>query len=348
MKILINALSGIGDALMFSPALEILKANESGAQVDMLVMFSSVKDMYSYSPHLQNIYFIDFLHQSKRKSIKEIREIRKNKYDVIINTYPSNRWEYNFLSFMLGGKKRIAHHYSNSNLFRLEFLNTKLADEKPNLHNVLQNVNLLRKIAKYNIEEVPGTKVYISEEIQMKNELWVKSEIKNGKKVIGFHAGSSVLKNHIHKRWSKENYIELGKKLIEQDNAFILLFGSEKDLNSEIKESLGENSIIASTSNYLDSLARMKYCSVFVSNDTAFMHSAAAFNIPVVAIFGYTNYKELYPWGSKYKIIRKELYCSPCFFNSPKPVNCSRVETEKFLCINSISIEEVYNAVKEI
>ena len=63
MKILINALSGNGDALMFSPTLKVLKEKIPGVQIDMLAMYKSVKEMYSESPYLTNIYFIDFLHQ---------------------------------------------------------------------------------------------------------------------------------------------------------------------------------------------------------------------------------------------------------------------------------------------
>jgi len=132
VKILINALSGIGDALMFSPALKVVKNKFPDAKIDMLAMFKSVQQMYKYNPYLNEIYFIDFLHQSKIKSIKEIYSIRKKQYDIIINTYPANRFEYNILSFMLGGKKRIATKYLKTSFTRFNFLNTALSDEQPN------------------------------------------------------------------------------------------------------------------------------------------------------------------------------------------------------------------------
>jgi len=39
MKILILALSGIGDALMFTPALKLLRQSLPSAQIDALIMF---------------------------------------------------------------------------------------------------------------------------------------------------------------------------------------------------------------------------------------------------------------------------------------------------------------------
>ncbi len=39
MKILVIALSGIGDALMFTPALKLLRKNLPNTEIDVLVMY---------------------------------------------------------------------------------------------------------------------------------------------------------------------------------------------------------------------------------------------------------------------------------------------------------------------
>ena len=46
LKILVIALSGIGDALMFTPALSALKKKYPDSEIDVLVMFKGVKDIY--------------------------------------------------------------------------------------------------------------------------------------------------------------------------------------------------------------------------------------------------------------------------------------------------------------
>lgn len=347
MRIIVNALSGNGDALMFSPSLRLLKEKLPDAEIDMLAMFQSVKQMYSHSPFLNEIFFIDFLRQSKYKSLSAINKIRKRNYDVGINVYPANRYEYNVLNYLIGAKKRISHHYTHTKFSRMEFLNNVLVDEIPGRHNVLQNLNLVKKLAKVSDYMAGGLEIYLSDKDKEKAASWINGINPDGKLLVGIHAGSSTLKNHIHKRWGAGKYIELCKLLMDKHNARILLFGIEHDVNNYIYEHLEGEAVIASTSDYMDSMARMAHCGLFISNDTAFMHSAAAFKIPTVAIFAYTNYLELYPWQTEHFIVRHQLSCSPCFYNSPKPVQCIWRGNDEYMCIRQISVQEVYNGCRK-
>ncbi|CAN5611696.1 glycosyltransferase family 9 protein [soil metagenome] len=344
MKILINALSGNGDALMFSPALGLLRKHLPEAEIDMLVMFRSVREMYQFHPVLKNIHLIEFLKQPKPTSIKQLFALRKNKYDVSINVYPSNRFEYNVVNFILGAKQKLAHHYTHTNVFRAEWLNNMVVNEIPDRHNVLQNFDLIKKIINSDEKDLGNMEIFFNEKHLIASEKWIKEMNPQGKKLIGFHAGSATLKNQIHKRWGMLNYAKLAKILAFKYNAKILLFGNEIELNEDIKRLAASDVILASTSDYMDSMARMRLCDLFVSNDSAFLHSAAAFKIPTVAIFAYTNYKELHPWKNEHIIIRKDLTCSPCFYNSPRPVTCIWKGVDEFKCIKTIGVDEVLEA----
>jgi heptosyltransferase-2 len=304
--------------------------------------------MYSHNPYLNDIYFVDFLKQSKFKSLSAISKIRKNKYDVSFNVYPANRYEYNALSYLLGAKKRISHHYTHTNFKRMEFLNTVLVDEVKDRHNVLQNLDLVKQLVPISDIMAGGLEIFLSDNDKEKAGNWIEEINPDGKLLVGIHAGSSTLKNHIHKRWDAGKYVVAGKKLMDEHNARILLFGIEHDVNNYIYEKLNGEAVIASTSDYMDSMARMAHCGLFISNDTAFMHSAAAFKIPTVAIFAYTNYLELYPWQTEHFIVRRQLECSPCFYNSPKPVECIWKGDDEFMCIRPISVAEVMNGCRKL
>ena len=105
MKILIIALSGIGDALMFTPALKLMRNALPGAEIDALVTFKGAKDIYDRNPCLNKVIYFDFMKEGIIKSFRFINTIR-NKYDASVNVYPSNRSEYNVIKFLVGAGKR--------------------------------------------------------------------------------------------------------------------------------------------------------------------------------------------------------------------------------------------------
>ena len=349
MRILINALSGIGDALMFSPSLKLLHEKLPNYHIDMMVMFKSVSELYKYNPYISKIYFIDFLKQSKLKSLNQLMELRAKDYFISVNVYPSNRIEYNIVNKLIGANKRLGHLYTNSSFLRGEFLNNITVNEEPNMHNVLQNTKLISTIIDIKDGEVGPMEIFLSEDDENLAKLYLqKHGIDFQSPIIGFHPGSSTLKNHINKRWDKKKFADLGLRLIKEYGANILLFGDEKELNNNINSLMGGKAHIVLFPGYMESMACLKFCNLMVSNDTAFLHSASALSIPVVSIFGYTNHRELHPWKTKHVIVRKDLDCSPCFFNSPKYAKCKWKGNESFRCIKTIETDEVFSACCEL
>jgi len=327
MRILINALSGIGDALMFTPAFALLKKHSPESIIDVVVMFK----------------------QSKLSSLKQTLALRKHKYDVSINVYPSNRREYNLVQYLEGAKVKIAHRYNNYSMSNLDFLNNILIDEVKDRHNVIENFELVKAaFPNMQADELGQLEIYLTPaDAEFAAKYYSENEL-DGKAIVGFHAGSATFKGHINKRWSAIKYASLAKQLSERYNAKVLLFGTEKDVNEMIKTLGGESVMIPETKNLTQSLALMEKCHLFVSNDSALMHMAAGLSIPQVAVFAYTNYKELYPWQNRHIIVRTELDCSPCFFNSPKPVNCIFKGKDEFKCIKLVEVSDVMDACEAL
>jgi heptosyltransferase II len=342
MRILINALSGIGDAIMFSPALALLKKHLPDSKIDMMVMFKQVEEIYRNNPAVNKIYYFDFIHKPKYESFKDALTLRKNKYDASINVYPSNRKEYNGIQYIVGAKKRIAKRYNHYSKRNLDFLNNYLTDEIKDRHNVLQNFDLIKfLVPNAKEEELGGFDIKVSMDDEVFAQKYFIDNVLNDKLVIGFHAGSATLKGHINKRWDWRKYTELARELHKKHYAHIILFGTEKDVNEKIYNEIKSIAYVPKVNGIMQSLALMKKCSLMVSNDTALMHLAAGLKIPTAAIFAYTNYKELYPWKNKHIIVRRELECSPCFFNSPRSVKCIYTGEEEFKCIKTIEVSEV-------
>ena len=348
MKILILALSGIGDALMFTPALKLMRQSFPDAQIDALTMFKSVKDMYDRNPDFNNVYYSDFLNQSAVKSLMFVLKLRK-KYDASINVYPSNRKEYNLINYFIGAKKRAGVKYLRRNAQELGFLNNVNITEDDSLHNVQENIKLAEKLFNKKFDDEPALHFPLTNNDLTFSESYLNTlHIKENDLVIGFHPGCATLKNHIKRRWEPEKFIELGKRLIEQNKAKLLIFGGPEE--DELKQSIcsGINSpdvFSVKTNNLPESVAVLKRCNLFVTNDSSMMHIASALQKKVVAIIGPTNPNYIHPWKTEHKIVTLNLDCAPCFVYSPRPLICFRDDV-KFKCIKELNVDMVYDAVK--
>lgn len=350
MNILVIALSGIGDALMFTPSLEKLSKEIPTAEIDALVMFKGVKDIYEKLPQVSKVRYFDFLNSSKLKSLSYIFKLR-NKYDATINVYPSNRREYNLISRIIGAEKRLAIKYLRKDFLNFGFLNNVRQIENDNLHNVEENIFLCEKLTGKKLDPIPALKLNLrNDDIAFANNFFKNKSISNSDIVIGFHPGCSTLKNHEKRRWEAAKFAELGKRLIHDYNAIVLLFGGsdEENLKDIIFAKIDSQNVYSVSAQSLSNIAAvMQRCNLFITNDSSLMHVAAALKLNIVAVIGPTNKNYIYPWQTNYKIVSINLDCSPCFYYSPKPLTCSRSDV-KFKCIKELSVDLVYEKAKEV
>lgn len=344
MKILVIALSGIGDALMFTPAIVKLSEEWPDAQIDALVMYKGVKDIYEKLPQITRIRFFDFLNSKKIDSLFFVLSLR-HKYDAVINVYPSNRKEYNLISRLIGSQKRIAVEYLRGDKKNWGKLNNIRVKENDSLHNVEENIRMVKKLIEKKIDEIPPLQFNLNnEDLEYGNLFCREKSISQNDLVIGFHAGCSPLKNHDKRRWEPPKFAELAKRLIEKQNAKILLFGGveENHIKNIIIANAGSQSVMSvQTFSLSNTAAVMKRCNLFVTNDSSLMHVAAALKLNVVAIIGPTNTNYIHPWKTNYSIASLNLECAPCFYYSPKPLTCSRNDVQ-FKCIKELSVDTVY------
>ncbi len=349
-RILILALSGIGDALMFTPAIKLLRKALPEAKIDALTMFKGAKEMYERNSNLSEALYFDFLHRSKIESLKYVLSLR-NKYDAAINIYPSNRKEYNAINYLIGARKRAGVKYLRMDFENLGFLNNIRIIEDDSRHNVETNIMLVEKLLNTQFSEQPKLEFPLKDEDENYAAGFLNDKgIKEGDIVIGFHPGSATLKNHINRRWEPEKFAALGKRLINEIGANIFIFGGpeEDDLKSSIKKMIGlQSAYEIKTASLPQGLGLIKRCNLFVSNDSSMMHIASSLERKVVAVIGPTNTSYIHPWKTKYKIASLNLECSPCFFYSPKPLLCKRTDL-KYKCIKELDVDYVYREVIEL
>lgn len=315
----------------------------------ILTMFKSTYEILLHNPHVDELLFFPFLEMGSWRTIKTLLGFR-GRYDVSINFYPSNRHQYSLFAFIIGAEKRLGHHYLRCDRRGLNFLKNYTIREDPEKHAVEENLALLGLLGLDWQKGRDFPLLYVEKEEEKEHaRSYLRERGILGKALFGFHPGSSVFKKHIHKRWPATRFAQLADHLLEESSERrILLFGGKEDMDS-VKEILERTKnpqrvFQIETSSIRETASVLRNCQVFVSNDSGLMHLAAALQVPTVALFGPTNPKWVGPWHVPRRIARLGLPCSPCFFYSPKAMDCPADLDYK--CMKDLPLEEVIKATE--
>ena len=142
------------------------------------------------------------------------------------------------------------------------------------------------------------------------------------------------------KNWMPERYAELGKKMVREWNARILLLGTEhvRDGGRHISDTLGDDNVVdlVGQTTPIEAMALVRKLSLMVSDDSGLMHMAWVQGVPTFGIFGASRRVWSAPWGDHTLALGSEdLPCGACM--SP---TCAR---EDLHCLARVSVNEVMN-----
>ncbi|HMR92152.1 MAG TPA: glycosyltransferase family 9 protein [Chitinophagaceae bacterium] len=140
-------------------------------------------------------------------------------------------------------------------------------------------------------------------------------------------AGIAPFARHTAKMYPPDKMKEVVTQLAAQQNIFILLIGGKEEapaLQQWEKEIPGVKSIAGAYS-FREELAIISQLDVMVSMDSANMHLASLFGVPVVSVWGGTHpWLGFYGWGQDEQLaIQADLPCRPSsvFGNKDCPVH---------------------------
>jgi len=311
VKILVIAMAGIGDALLATPLIHELRANFPDATIDALVLWNGSKDLLENNPHLNRVHQKNLIKAGKWESLHFLWSLRKNNYDVSINTHPQSRMHYRIAARIVDATMRISHEYECFNWLDRKLVN-KILPQDYSRHSIENNFDVLpllgakEKLPKHEME------IFLTESENNFAEEFLATHKLTEKKILGIHVGSGGTKNLPLKRWPLKNYAGLARRLNkERPDIRILLFGGPeeaKDHQIVLAQSNRDLTLEAKTQNLRQTAALMKRCGAFLSVDTALMHIAAAMKVPnQIDIEAPTLNATNLPYGNPYVLIKNPM-----------------------------------------
>ncbi len=144
-------------------------------------------------------------------------------------------------------------------------------------------------------ENISQHLVNISEVFSCKKVKFV-NITKNAKTTkIAICPGASV----IWKRWAFENFIDIALHLIKRKLLPVFILGpKEKDLERNLTREFGNKVKIYNSDDPIQTIKIAEKCRAGISNDTGCGHLISSTGIPVLTLFGPTNYEKFSPIGN--------------------------------------------------
>jgi heptosyltransferase-2 len=144
------------------------------------------------------------------------------------------------------------------------------------------------------------------------------------------------------KRWLPERFAAVGEILHRRSGMQVAILGgaAERPLADAIAGAMRcPSRNLCGETRLPELVGVLSALSLLITNDSGPMHVAAALGVPLVAVFGPTDWRETAPHAPRQRLVREPVYCAPCKLREC-PVDHA--------CMRGVTVERVAAASLEL
>ena len=339
-RILVRAPNWIGDAVMCEPALRGLRALFPKAEITLLAK-PAITELFIAYPGVDRllVYNDRGVHAGLSGKWTLAGQLRRHRFDLAVLF--QNAFEAALLAWLAGIRRRYGYVTDG----RALLLTDPVArpDRATLVHQVHYYWDLLKPLGVSGAPAVPSLAVSVDETRAMNVRL-AEAGVGQDDLIVGVNPGSTY---GGAKRWLPERYAEAAQRVcgrIEQQGrpVSVVILGAkgEEELGRSVAARLTAPSVVLSgQTNIRELMAATQRCTLLLTNDTGPMHIAAAFGVPVVAVFGPTDWKTTAPYGQEQGIVRQPVDCAPCLLREC-PID--------HRCMTGVTVDMVFQAAEKL
>jgi len=334
-KLLIRAVNWVGDAVMTTPALAVVREKFPAAEI-VLLANPLVSQLFMPHPAIDRVITFDRNghHRGVRGRLLLAREIRRERFDCAIIL--PNSFDSALIPWLAGIPRRIGKKSDGRSLLLTDgFIPAK---EMTDGHEVEYYLHLMRFFGISGRVRRPHLTTTSAEQTEATDRL-AQAGITDADVLLAINPGAAF---GSAKRWYPERFAEVAQTLSAEWGAKVVIFGGpgETDMASEISAALhGRCLNLAGKTSVRQLMALIQRCNFFITNDSGPMHIAAAFDVPLVAIFGSTDHKGTAPCSDRAVVVRKDIDCAPC-----KLRECPTDHR----CMTAVTVDDVASAAQKL
>jgi ADP-heptose:LPS heptosyltransferase len=365
-RILLVRLRSIGDIVLLTPALSLLKQWRSDLRVAVLIE-ARFRDLLEGNGDVDEVLSLAEAQgwSKARARIRVIRALRQRRFALCLNLHggPSST----LLTRLSGARLKAGfEHFRSRRLYDFLIPDARLILGQPALHTAEHQAAALFWLGLPR-REIPAARLLVAS----KNETWWHE--KRGELDIPPGVDYAVLHPtalYPTKQWAPENFAQLGAYL-EREMGLVPLYScgpGESGVLEKVEQCAATRIRRLESASLGRFAAALKGARLFVGNDSGPAHMAAALGRPSVVIFGSSSSQIWGPWpGSQrgkvgathespvwtasgegvtrpsavVRVVQNSYECNPC-----RGDRCYRFERPE--CILSVSFEQVREALEAV
>ncbi|NTW35589.1 MAG: lipopolysaccharide heptosyltransferase II [Syntrophobacteraceae bacterium] len=329
-RILIRSTNWIGDAVMTTPAMGAVRATFPDATITVVAP-PAVAGLFSPHPFCDEVIVFD--RQREHRGMQGLwgfsRQLRGERFDLAILF--QNAIEAAMMAYLARIPIRMGYRTDGRGLLLTH--GVPIGRRERRLHHTDYYRAMLEQSG---IQGGIGRLLLRCKEDEME---WAGRLLSSHRFWIGINPGAAY---GTAKRWFPERFAEVADSLARKLDGGILITGGpgEAAIARDIESALHTPCLnLAGKTSVRQLMAVIARCGLFVTNDSGPMHVAAAFGIPIVALFGSTDPTTTSPLSDNARIVKKPVPCAPCLKR--------RCPTDH-ACMESITVADVLEAVESL
>jgi len=312
-EILVIQIKQIGDCILTEPVFRALREKFPGCRTSFVVS-RAFSEIFENNPYIDEIIHYDF-----KKPFAELLNIRKKKYDIVMDFLGNPRSR--ALALFSRAPLKLGFTKKGSALFYTKTVQASSAPE-------YVSDTKFRLLAPLGIDASPGPiKIYLTDEEKKMFMDYARDKRGNGLVAI------SPTSRRPARRWTKEHFAELADILARRHGLMpVFVWGpGEEDYVKSVMALMKEKAALAPPTKLRELASLLYNCKLLVGNDNGVRHLAAAVGTPTLVITGPTFRECWTPKEKEHRAIQADVKC----------IACSRTECESMICMKELKAEEV-------
>ena len=308
-SLLVRATNWLGDAVMTTPALAAVRAGFPDARIVLLAR-PLVADLFRHHPDVDEvmIYERPGRHEGVLGRLRLAGELRRRRFDGALLL--QNAFDAAWIAFLGRIPERAGYPTDGRRI--LLTLPVPLTPGILERHEVeyylclLDGLGIPRPVpAALKLTVTEGERAAMATRLASLG-------IAQGAPLVVINPGATY---GSAKRWYPDRFAAVAEALSAEWSAKVVVVGStaEAPLAGEIEAATRNPPVnLAGKTTVRELMALLSLSSFLVTNDSGPMHIGAALGVPLVAIFGPTDWRRTSPWTDRARVVRVDVDCSPC------------------------------------